>query len=181
MFPSNCCVRCLGHRPWVLTEPALLGSPVEFPSYYSQLHHLEKGPRKFIGKQMWHMWCFCLDVFLALALRPTSSSRCGQGPSCIPGLSFFEVVIDPPWSASVGHQVDSRNHIPCLSLADVCWYYMSWDDESSTFRQPICSARIMGAVAYGSQILSEPQYSRSEPYQTVFDQLMIWQTTTISS
>jgi len=58
---------------------------------------------------------------------------------------------------------------------------MSWDDESSTFHQPICSARIMGAVAYGSQILSEPQYSRSEPYQTVFDQLMIWQTTTISS
>lgn len=37
----------------------------------------------------------------------------------------------------------------------------------------------MGAVAYGSQILSEPQYSRSEPYQAVFEQFVTWHTTTI--
>ena len=131
-FPTHVSLQLLCTLPWAQTMGADRASIVGKPSrvtplvvglsIYSQLHHLEKGPRKFIRKQMWHM-VFLFGCFWALALRPTSSSRCGQGPSCIPGLFFFEVVIDPPWIASVGNQVDSRNHISCLSLADVCWYY----------------------------------------------------------
>ena len=139
-FPTHVSLQLLCTLPWAQTMGADRASIVGKPSrvtplvvglsIYSQLHHLEKGPRKFIRKQMWHM-VFLFGCSWALALRPTSSSRCGQGPSCIPGLFFFEVVIDPPWIASVGNQVDSSwlkkpHFLPVLSWCVLIPHVLGW-------------------------------------------------------